>query len=246
MSKQSRLMLVSFVLMLGPMDSDAKSDESWQFLVAPYVWVFDAKGDVTIGDTSTSVDLDFLDDVTENFDKGYEFHMEAIRGKWRFILDPTYLKTTTEEELFGFAATQTSTSRLIELKLEYQINEPFALLLGTRYTSQQQKIKIPVLSLSKKESTNWWDPVIGFRYSHQISPKWRWVSEFDMGGFNLGDSSDFTWNLSTIVSYQAFDKTQLAFGYRVIDVSYDQGTGMHSFKYDIRSQGLLLGIFFWF
>ncbi len=239
-------MLFSTGVMVCPMDSCANSTDSWLFLVAPYVWVFDAKGDVTLGDTSTSVNLDFFDDVAENFDKGYEFHVEAVKGKWRLIFDPTYLKTTTDEAIFGFAATQTSTSRLVELKVEYNITKPLAVLLGARYTSQQQRIKIPQLALSKQERDNWWDPVIGLRYSHQITSKWRWVSEFDMGGFNVGDSSDFTWNLSAIISYQAFDKTQLAFGYRVIDVDYDQGGGARTFEYNIRSQGPLLGVFFWF
>jgi hypothetical protein len=90
----------------------------------------------------------------------------------------------------------------------------------------------------------WVDPIIGARYTTSLSKLWEFNSRFDIGGFGVG--SDFTWNLVFLLGYRTSKSGQLLFGYRVLDVNRESGSGADFFKYDVTYSGPTLGYSFSF
>ena len=63
---------------------------------------------------------------------------------------------------------------------------------------------------------SWTDPLVGVRYLHPISPRWRLIAQGDVGGFGAG--SEFSWNTAFGVSYATSDHMQFQIVYRTLSV----------------------------
>lgn len=84
-------------------------------------------------------------------------------------------------------------------------------------------------------SQNWVDPLLGARLQTPLSPKLRFTSLGDVGGFGAG--SQLEWQVAGLLGYQLNKRFTLQAGYRYLDVNYRSG----GFKYDVAMSGLLLG-----
>lgn len=61
----------------------------------------------------------------------------------------------------------------------------------------------------------------------------------EVGGFGAG--SDFTWQVFPTLSLRLTDKASLEFGYRWLDIDYDTGERNEQFRYDVLTQGPVVG-----
>ena len=91
------------------------------------------------------------------------------------------------------------------------------------------------------QSEDWIALIVGMRSHLTLSPKWSLNNRTDIGGFGIGDSSDFAWNSQILLGYQMTKRSTLYFGYRSLDVDYNSGSGSTLFGYDITTSGPVIG-----
>jgi hypothetical protein len=100
---------------------------------------------------------------------------------------------------------------------------------------------IPALNGERSLGNNqtWVDPVVGLRFSTDLSKTTRFIVMGDVGGFNLGGySSTFSWSQSTILSWDFAESWRLHMGYRFLDFKRD----FHSGELKLQTRGPLIAI----
>ena len=227
------------------------ADKKWAFSVTPYLWMVGLDGDMTVMGVEADVDVDF-GDILDDLEFGGSVHMEAQRGKWGLFLDPTYVKM----ESGGDSVDVDTKLALIEFGGFYEVLDRDlgssgrfhvvgAPLVGLRWTYLDVDIDFDG-GPNAGGSEDWLDLFIGWRSTFTLSPKWTLNTRTDIGGFDIGDSSDFTWNSQILFGYQMTKRATLLFGYRSLDVDYDHGSGSSLFGYDITTSGPVIGTMFRF
>jgi hypothetical protein len=82
------------------------------------------------------------------------------------------------------------------------------------------------------------------RIHQKLGERWRFTLQGDIGGFGAG--SDFAWHLFPVVEAAVGKRASLAFGYRVLGMDYETGSGSEFFKYDVITGGPIIGMTFRF
>ncbi len=118
---------------------------------------------------------------------------------------------------------------------------------GGRYTYMKVDIDVdgtgPVaLSLDVEQSTDWVDLIIGGRVHLELSDKLGLLVRGDVGGFDIGSSSELVWNVLGMITYKLNDKVTLLGGYRVLDYDYVRGSGSSKFEFDVQFRGPLIAM----
>lgn len=87
------LWLAVAALLAAPAQAEPAEDPGWEFSVAPYLWLFNLKGDVGAAGQETSVDTSLFE-LFENNDSvlGVEANIQAKNGPWTLMADPTWLR----------------------------------------------------------------------------------------------------------------------------------------------------------
>jgi hypothetical protein len=86
------------------------------------------------------------------------------------------------------------------------------------------------IGIADSGTLQWTDPLIGFRFRHQITPSQNVMFRADVGGFGIPGSSLFSWQVAGIYSYTwHFTGYSLSAvgGYRALSVykTFDSATG---------------------
>ena len=66
------------------------------------------------------------------------------------------------------------------------------------------------------------------------------------GDAAVAGGSDFTWQIALLAFYDMTRHSQLAFGYRHMDVDYEDGAGSTLFGFDAALSGPIVGVNFTF
>ena len=95
---------------------------------------------------------------------------------------------------------------------------------------------------SWERTIDWFDPIIGARWTHPISKKWSIRLRGDIGGFGIG--SKFTSAVETGARYDITKHWRLDMRFKALWVDYAEGDvgKQNRFAYDTVSFGPILGI----
>jgi hypothetical protein len=212
--------------------------DGWDHMIAPYIWGTGLDGTIGIGPVETSVDLSF-GDILENLDGGVLIHYEGSKGDWTILSDLVFTDVGTDGNLIHTDYKQT----IFEIGAGYALKPSFEVLFGARWNDNDAEILVlrPGGGVQTRAvgRVSWTDPFVGGRWTAELAEKWALRTRLDVGGFGLG--SDLTWNASLTTLYQATEKISLGFGYRVMDIDYDD-----LLRYDVQMPGALLGVGFSF
>ena len=112
----------------------------------------------------------------------------------------------------------------------------FDVLGGARYNFLRQKIDVtpglPVpFTANLGEDQHWIEPVIGARGTLTLNDRWGLVVRGDLAGFGV-NGNNYTWSLTGLAAWRAWEKTSLRFGYRLFDMNLANGSGANRFGYD--------------
>ncbi len=229
------------------------ADKKWAFSVTPYLWMVGLDGTMAVKGVEADVDVDF-GDILDNLDFAGEVHLEAKRGKWGLFFDPTYVKVGMSGNNGLTSVDVESKFVMIEIGGFYEVLDRDlgssgrfhvvgAPLIGLRWIYLSVDVDFsggpPIPDVD--ESEDWLDLFVGWRSTFTLSPKWTLHTRTDIGGFDIGGSSDFAWNSQILFGYQMTKRSTLMFGYRSLDVDYDSGSGSSLFKYDVTSSGPVIG-----
>ena len=124
---------------------------------------------------------------------------------------------------------------------------PYAdLMFGGRINTLQGTLRFTALNQRTVDgSKTWFDPIVGVQLRAPDTGK-RWHAQVytEVGGFGVGSS--VTWQVFPTVGVNISKAASVDFGYRWLDIDYSSGEDSTLFKWDVLSQGPVLGFVFKF
>lgn len=224
----------------------ADDDQRWQFELTPYLWATRLNGDVKVGRLPAAhVDMSFAD-ILSDLDFGFMTAFEARKGKWGFLFDGIYSKTSGSASADSgggpsvggaLALRQTLLSGALAYRLPAE-SVALDVLAGLRYNHIDADVKLSsdAEALSTSAGTEWIDPFVGLRLRIPLDRGWMLTGYGDAGGFNAG--SDLSWQASIGLRYAISRQVTAELGYRVMNSDY----ATDGFLYDMRNDGLYAGV----
>ena len=226
--------LFGAILALTPLTATAQNEDSeWQYSLGIYMFGSALDGDVQVAGQTAEVDLSFSD-ILDNLELSAMGFLRAEKGRWAIMGDTIF---------FGLGASSERPPAdidvdefVFEIDGAYRVSDAVEVLFGARYVSIDTRIdtKGP-LGLRFDDKNDWVDPVAGLRITAPFLNSWAFIGRFDLAGFGVG--SDLSWHLDLHLHYRTSDRFSFAFGYRTLDIDYDDGTGLDRFVYDVAASG---------
>jgi hypothetical protein len=247
-------LLVALLGMGWSLAGFAENDSDWAFSIEPYLLVTSIEGDAGLGRAGdVPVDVDFST-ILDNLDMGFMGHFEAFKNnRWGFALDYGFmdLGASVPVALNGVLEAdvrQGVLEALVVRRLDKGENS-LDIFAGLRWWDNDigatLDLAITPGSRSVEVKQDWIDAVIGVRWHHPMSDRWKLVLRGDVGGFGL--ESDFT--ATTVISaFRKFNSVSMELAYRATWVNFETGTtGMPGyFAYDTVTHGPIIGVVFEF
>jgi hypothetical protein len=171
-------------------------------------------------------------------------YFEAHNNKWAITSDMVYMSLNQEVApgTLLHSGNVTAKQFVWEPAGLYRIASFLELGVGGRLNNLQTEVDVRrnVFPAGTEEvagngSKTWIDPILIARLSADIKDKWLFQLRGDIGGFGLG--SDFTWQLQAYAGYRFSKVFQLAAGYRILSIDYDNGTGAEQFIFNVDEFG---------
>ena len=238
--------LLTASLLLAPIGAPAlaqQSDPGWDVDLALYGMGAGLKGEAGIGPVTGEVDVSFSD-LLDDLEVGLFGAMQARKGRLAVLTDLIFGGIgATEESQNGNVKVDVDVDVLIvEGDLGYAVSDRVTLFGGARLVDLDLGVdtRVGPLERSRDGGESWVDPVVGARVAVPRAEKWAMTLRGDVGGFGVG--SDFSWNAVATVAYLLSERTRFGFGYRVLDIDYDNGSGADRFLYDVQMSGPLAGV----
>jgi len=218
--------------------SSATSSDEWKFTLAPYLIFPWMDGKSAVKGHEVEVDVS-PGDIFDNLQFGAMGYFEARKKKWAIGVDAVYMALGTDVARPS-ANVDFNQGAYTFIGLR-QLNEKVDFLFGARWNVLQGKLdfKGPLLQGSFEETKQWVDPIVGLKLKQRLGGRWSFTMEGDIGGFGAG--SDFAWQVWPLIGFDVSKRATLAIGYRVLSLDYDTGSGNQMFKYDVVTQGIVVG-----
>ena len=242
---------ITLVALLSCATGAFAEDKTWDISIEPYLSAASIKGDAGMGRVSgTPIDVDFSA-ILENLKMAAMVHFEAQhRDGWGIVLDYGFMDLGADTTVGAGGVVDASIRQgIFEGLISRQIGAEGAgleAIFGFRWWDNKVRANIDPLilpgSLNARIDEDWIDPVVGIRWTNALSEQWNLRLRGDIGGFGVG--SDFSWSASATALYTMSDRFVLEFGYKAIDVDYDNGNASDQgfFAYDATTHGPLLGL----
>jgi len=244
-----RLTVITVLLTLGAVAN--AQDDNWDFTIKPYLMATSIEGNVGMGRVAGApIDVDFST-ILENLSMAAMVNFEAQhKNGWGFALDYGFmdLKADTTIGVGGIAdagVRQGILEAIVTLHTG-KADSGLEAFAGIRWWDNQVRASIdPAIlpgSVNTRIDEGWVDPIVGMRWTRELSDRWDLRLRGDLGGLGIG--SDFTWSASASALYSMSDRFVLEVGYRTLDVDYDNGKASDQgfFAYDTTTHGPLLGL----
>lgn len=229
-------------------------EESWQYVIAPYGWLFGANGSITVRDNPSTVDFTPIDTL-ERLDKVdflYQLHLEAHKRPWAVMVDGTYIKLTENARLGPLSASISPELTLIDFGVFYTVMDlgipateghvQFDIFGGGRYGRMKITLtptRLPSLGGERDFIT----PTLGGRMITRPNENLGVTLRGYIGGFGV-DGVKYIWSATGLVNFFITDNTAIAAGYRIVGIDYENGSGANRFAINARTYGPVIGLFF--
>ncbi len=222
--------------------SEGSGSSDWSYEIAPYfLWAVGLDGEMTVQGSTADMDLSF-GDILDELDFMFDFHFEARHANgWGYVIEPMFIKLESEAEgPMGEDITSKTDIAMVEGLVVNRFGSkerPFDLIWGMRYMGIDSSLDFPVLP-SVDGDQDWLDGVVGVRFAPKLSERWL----LSLRGDIASGGSDFTWQVVALAQVKMSRRTQLAFGYRHMDVDYEDGSGSDLFRFDASLSGPIVGV----
>ena len=235
--------------------------DEWQFVIAPYIWFAGLSGDISTRGQEVEVDAGF-GDIFDQLNFAFQIHGEAMKNRIFFFIDWTYINLSIDQDIepqtplpIGGSLDIDVKNNLVDLAGGYRLTAPnspvyFDLYVGGRLwdVDIDQKIKFNNLPDQKVgQGKTWVDLIVGARIIAYLSESFLLTLKSDIGGFDIGSSSKFSWNIIGNIGWDTGWHGLTPFiGWRTLYVDYDDGSGADFFEYKIWMNGIQTGLGFRF
>ncbi|MET1411811.1 hypothetical protein ABVF61_06060 [Roseibium sp. HPY-6] len=229
-------------------------EKRWKFIVAPYLIAPTIQGHTEIGRLpATELDVS-PSNIFKNLKFGGMGHFEVLYDdRFGAVFDIAYMDLGDDRTFpaVGGSVNAGFKQLISELFFGYRFYrserawaEAYA---GARvwYNQIDVSASVPGNSFSTTLDEAWADPVIGLRGQVFLNDKWSLYGTGNIGGFNFGFASDFTWGAQGGVGYHFNDSVALQLHYKATAVDFDNDkSGIRNFQYDTITHGPLVGLVF--
>ena len=221
----------------------SEPEDSWEYSLSPYFMMAGLSGDVGLGGMQEAVDASF-GDLADHLDAGLAGYFEARKGKWGFGVDAFWMKLSGGSSVGGIQADmgieEVRAKALTFYRLCEKPSTTFDVYAGVSYNYVDIDLTLsgPGAGKDLRSTEGWFDPVIGFRVSHDWNDKWFSRVLGELGGF--GVSSDLNWEAMASLGYHINHRWDAVLAYRGIGIDYEDD----GFLYDVTMSGPMLGVTF--
>lgn len=247
-------LLASSAFCATPVHAQNAPDGRWHYLVQPYAMFPNMRGETGIANLPLlSVDED-PSDIFENLQMGAMLYLEAQNDQWTFSSDVLFMDLGSDISTDGVITDGGVDISQIgwELAAMRRLTPNFELGLGLTYNQIDVDFDLTLdlpgpigpNEVSGGLEEDWIDPTIVARATWPINDKWFFQARGNIGGFGVG--SDLMWQVMADVGYRPSEKWFFTFGYRLIDIDFEDGSGIDRFVYDMQTFGLVTRIGFRF
>ena len=233
----------------APVSAQAPASDSWAVTFAPYLMGAAMKGTVAVAGQEATLDMS-ASDIFSNLQFGAMGLVVARKGNWGVGGDAIWMSLGANGTAPGPVGVTASADMSQGAFAFYGLRRlaPSAdLFFGGRvnYLSTNLRINSPLQVRSVDGSKTWFDPIVGLQLHTPASGK-RWHAQVytEIGGFGAG--STFTWQVFPTIGVNLSKRASLEFGYRWLDIDYSTGEAPTLFKYDVLTQGPIMGFAFKF
>jgi len=211
------------------------TSDGWDVLMSPYLMGASMSGTTTVRGLEADVDVS-ASDIFANLQFGAMGMFAAHKGNWGVGGDAIYmaLGTTVREINVDFNQGGFAFYGLRRLGSAADVT------FGLRVNTLSGELDFKRLGRSVDQSKAWVDPLVGLLLRTPESHRVGLRLYTELGGFGMG--SDVTWQVFPVLMFRVTEKTSIDLGYRWLDIDYAAGEGDDGFKYDVLSQGPVLGM----
>ena len=244
------LILVLTVMAASPAAAQAPAADAWTITIAPYFMGAGMNGTAAVKGQEIVVDTPFSD-ILQHLQFGAMGLVIARKGDWGVGGDAIWMALGANGTAPGPLGRVTGSADMSQGAFAFyglRRLAPYAdVFFGGRinYLSANLRINTPLQVRSVDGSKTWVDPIVGLQLRTPENGK-RWHAQVytEIGGFGAG--STFTWQVFPTVGVDLTTRASLEFGYRWLDINYSSGENTTLFKYDVLTQGPVLGFAFRF
>lgn len=215
-------------------------------MAAIYLWATAVDADMTVRNQTVPVDASF-DDLFGDLKVGGSAHYEWRARPWGFNVDTTYVDLDSDftGPALGLASGKSAVT-LWEAEAaavrRWQTGEQgiaVDLLLGARYWLLDMEID-PDMAAAFDGDETWLDAMLGGRLLVPFARSWLFSFRMDVAA----GGSDFTWNSVALLSWRFSHVVGLDFGYRYLDLDYENDDDSDRFGLDGSLSGPVVGFSF--
>lgn len=229
--------------------------EDWTFEIEPYAMATTISGDASVGRaTGVEVDVD-MSDILETLELAGMLHFEAHSSNgWGVALDYAFMDLNADisGQRGGVVDTDVRQGVLEALLMRRSelANGQLDVMGGFRWWDNDIDVEVdPALLPGTTEfdvEEDWFDLVVGLRWTSTINEQWTMQLRGDIGG--LGLEADFTSTLAASFRFAMSQSVDLDLQYKATWVDYKSGSRGNPgyFQYDTVTHGPVIGFIFKF
>lgn len=230
-----------------------------QVKFVPYGWLFEVHGQSTVRGVSNEIDLttrEMLNLLEHNVHFVFSGQLELQNGSWGLIINGFYVNAGFGNQIRRFDFSANYKQAIVDVTAAYALEgmpdflclpagSRVELLAGGRYWMLDGGVTVtgPMGgTASANGEREWVDPIVGSRITMPISSNLGMQFRADVGGFDWGNASKFTWNVEAMIQYRCSESCSLLVGYRLLDVDYTRDSGNERFALDAQFRGPVAGL----
>jgi hypothetical protein len=242
------LMLFALVIAASPAAAQAPAGDSWKVTIVPYFLGAGMNGTSAVAGQELAVDMSFSD-ILENLQFGAMGLVVARKGNWGVGGDAIWMALGANGTTPGPVGVTGSADMNQGAFAFYGLRRlgPAAdVFFGGRVNTLQANLRFNGPGQHSADgSKTWFDPIVGLQLRTPDTGK-RWHAQVytEIGGFGVGSS--FTWQVFPSFGVNLARWVSLEFGYRWLDIDYTSGADNTLFKWDVLTQGPVMGFGFRF
>jgi hypothetical protein len=242
------LVLLLTVITASPAAAQAPDGNSWKVTVVPYILGASMNGTTAVNGQEATVDMS-ASDIFSNLQFGAMGLVIARKGNWGFGGDAIWMALGANGTAPGPLGT-TGSADVNQGGFAFyglrRLGPAADVFFGGRVNTLQSTLRFNGPGQSSADgSKTWFDPIVGLQLKTPDTGK-RWHAQVytEIGGFGVGSS--FTWQVFPTVGVNLPKWASIEFGYRWLDIDYTSGENDTLFKWDVLTQGPVVGFGFRF
>lgn len=218
-------------------ETGGTESEPWEFEFTPYIWAAGLDGHVSTGGVTSPIENDYEFFVLENLDLVGSATFEARKHNWALLFDGLYTRYSDDFSNPSFKTKLVDEGGFFEAAASYRFEKLkfLEIIAGARYVFVNLDLTLTP-GPDVKASKDWVDPVLGLRFTWEMTDQLLMRLRGDLGGFGAG--SDLVSSAALTIEYRLSEMFSLKAGYRFMKGEFED----QDFVHDVSLSGFGLGL----